>query len=339
MNLQSIICGAAIVMAATAQVSYAQGQGRARGHVIPPRFIEMDTNRDGVITKAEWTGTAQSFLTHDWNRDGVISGDELRIGRGRGARANGDLGDIDSAYREYDFDDWTPQGFTGLDHNRDNRITRDEWHFSLESFQRADHDRNGWLSRAEFLSEDSVDDDREDRFGYLDANNDGRISRAEWHGATMVFNALDRNKDGFLIRSEIVGNEPPPDLFTSIDVNGDGSITVPEWHWSRQGFERRDGNKDGRLTQEEFRGNVTPDSNTAAYRAGYERGVSEGRNAGRDDRVVNHYWDLEGQRELETADSGYDARFGPKAQYQAGYREGFRRAYREGWERATTTTP
>ena len=51
---------------------------------------------------------------------------------------------------------------------------------------------------------------------------------------------------------------------------------------------------------------------------------------------MNKYWDLEGQRELETADSGYQASMGPKDQYQAGYREGFRRAYREGWDRPTT---
>jgi len=41
--------------------------------------------------------------------------------------------------------------------------------------------------------------------------------------------------------------------------------------------------------------------------------------------------DPEGQRELETADSGYDPRFGSKADYQAGYRDGWRRGYPEGW--------
>ena len=48
--------------------------------------------------------------------------------------------------------------------------------------------------------------------------------------------------------------------------------------------------------------------------------------------VRNQGWDLEGQRELETADSGYQPGLGPKVEYQAGYREAFRRAYREGWE-------
>jgi hypothetical protein len=61
------------------------------------------------------------------------------------------------------------------------------------------------------------------------------------------------------------------------------------------------------------------------------RGVVEARAQAREDRVRNQGYDPEGQRELETADSGYDPRFGPKAEYQAGYRDGWRRGYPEGW--------
>jgi hypothetical protein len=42
-------------------------------------------------------------------------------------------------------------------------------------------------------------------------------------------------------------------------------------------------------------------------------------------------WDLEGQRELEQADAGYDSTMGLRADYQAGYREGFRRGYPDGF--------
>jgi hypothetical protein len=68
-----------------------------------------------------------------------------------------------------------------------------------------------------------------------------------------------------------------------------------------------------------------------AYQAGHDRGLIEGRAAGREDRDRNQGWDLEGQRELEQADSGYDARLGSRADYQAGYREAFRAGYREGY--------
>ena len=295
------------------------------------RFQEMDANHDGVISRDEWRGSDQSFKAHDWNGDGVLSGDEVRIGASRRNAGEGNA-DFDSAYREYAFDDWTERGFRALDHNRDGRITPDEWHFDRATFRRADHNGDGAISRSEFLDEDQQDDDRDDRFRYLDVNRDGRVSRNEWHGTRATFEAMDANHDGVLTRDEMEGSQPPADLFSSVDVNRDGVVSRDEWHWSRQSFDQRDANHDGRLTREEFTGDATAVTRSAAYRAGYERGRVEGLQAGREDRVNPYGWDLEGQRELETADSGYDPRVGPRAEYQAGYREGFRKAYREGFE-------
>ena len=295
------------------------------------RFAAMDDNRDGVISRQEWRGSAQSFRTHDWNGDGVLSGDEVRAG----ARRTNDPREpdpFDSDQRDYQFTDWTARGFTTLDHDRNGRITRDEWHFDLEDFRRADHNRDGWISRAEFLGGDpSTDDDRGDRFDYLDANGDGRVSRAEWHGTVDRFTALDDNRDGMLTRTEMRGgNEPPPDLFTSVDVNRDNLITRDEWHWSRASFDERDLNRDGRLSRGEF-GEAALETRSGVYRQGHDRGLVEGRQAGREDKQNGVGWDLEGQRELEQADSGYQPNMGSRAEYQSGYREGFRRGYREGF--------
>jgi Ca2+-binding EF-hand superfamily protein len=295
------------------------------------RFAAMDENRDGVISRQEWRGSAQSFRTHDWNGDGVLSGDEVRVG----ARRSNDPREpdpFDSDQRDYPFTDWTARGFTAVDHDRNGRVTRDEWHFDIEDFRRADHNRDGWLSRAEFLGGDeSTDDDRGDRFDYLDTNGDGRVSRAEWHGTADRFAALDDNRDGVLSRTEMRGgNEPPPDLFTSVDVNRDNAITRDEWHWSRASFDERDTNRDGRLSRREF-GEAALETRSGAYRQGHERGLVEGRQAGKEDKQNGVGWDLEGQRELEQADSGYQPNIGPRAEYQSGYREGFRRGYREGF--------
>jgi hypothetical protein len=116
-------------------------------------------------------------------------------------------------------------------------------------------------------------------------------------------------------------------------MNRNAVIEQGEWHWSANSFRERDTNRDGRLTRAEFAGDEQQVNQRPAYKAGYDRGLTEGRAAGREDRERNQGWDLEGQRELESADSGYEARLGPKAEYQAGYREGFRRGYREGWGR------
>ena len=67
-----------------------------------------------------------------------------------------------------------------------------------------------------------------------------------------------------------------------------------------------------------------------AFVNGRDRGVYDGRQAGRED-ARRRVWDLDGQRELEQADAGYNPSFGPRAQYQAGYREGFRQGYAEGF--------
>ncbi len=313
------------VLAATAP-DLAAAQGRGRPAI---RFAAMDRNNDRTITRAEWTGSDRSFAVHDWNSDGILSGDEVRFGAVRPPRPIDDR-TFDSPDREYTFDDWTVRGFTALDHNRDGRITRNEWHFDRESFRRADHNGDGIVSRAEFLSEDQ-DDDREDRFDNLDLNGDNRLSRNEWHGTAERFAALDANRDGVITRVEMVGPSPPPELFSSVDVNRDRVITIDEWHWSRASFDARDVDRNGRLTREEFNGVATQRAPTAAFKAGQARGLIEGRQAGREDKQNTGVWDLEGQRELEQADSGYDASVGPRAEYQAGYREGFRRGYREGF--------
>jgi Ca2+-binding EF-hand superfamily protein len=303
----------------------AAGQAREQ----PNRFAVMDRNNDGVVTREEWRGSSRSFAVHDWNNDGVLSGDELRAGR----RRSGTQEPFESADQEYEFTNWTEEGFRELDHDRDGRISREEWHFDPEGFRRADHDGDNVVSRSEFLGDDlAQDDDREDRFAWLDTNNDGRVSRGEWHGSSARFERLDGNRDGVLTRAEVGrGNEPPPDLFTSVDVNRDDVISRDEWHWSRASFTGRDTNNDGRLSREEFKASGAESRRSEAYQAGYQRGLTEGRAAGREDREVNKYWDLEGQRELESADSGYEPRLGSKDEYQAGYREGFRRGYREGW--------
>jgi Ca2+-binding EF-hand superfamily protein len=324
--MSSNVLAVALVLAVAGAQTAAAQSGPAM------RFQGMDRNNDGRITRAEWNGSDQSFKVHDWNGDGVLSGDEVRPGARPVERQNREQ-EFDRPDREYQFDDWTVRGFSGIDHNRDNRITADEWHFDRESFRRVDHNRDGVISQSEFLSADAKDqdDDREDRFAYLDVNRDNRISRDEWHGTRAHFDMLDDNRDGVLTRAEVLGAEPPPDLFTSVDVNRNGTIARDEWHWSPGSFDRLDKNRDGRLTPEEFSGTVPGATRSQAYQAGYDRGLIEGRAAGREDRERKQGWDLEGQRELEQADSGYDARMGPRADYQAGYREAFRVGYREGF--------
>ncbi|MEO5898378.1 MAG: hypothetical protein ABIS06_22035 [Vicinamibacterales bacterium] len=214
----------------------AQGQTQAQREAEreQARFRIMDRDGDGVITRAEWRGNAESFSRHDTNRDGVLSGSEIWIG---GRRT-----DVPAA-------------------NANSEEARQRQDELIEVFYRADR------------------------------NYDGRIGRNEWPSDAATFDRVDRNRDGFISEQEYLGAE--------------------------NSFQRRAATS------------ADPRRDTSGYKAGYERGLIEGRQAGKEDKELRNQWDLAGQRELEQADSGYNAQLGAREDYQAGYRAGFRLAYRQ----------
>jgi Ca2+-binding EF-hand superfamily protein len=237
----------AAALAAPAAAAADQGQGRGRGRNADQqeqnenrrdnqqmRFRGMDTDNDGVITRAEWRGNDESFRQHDTNGDGVLSGEELWARAGR------------------------------------------------QQSQTPDRTR-----REERLA----------RFNRADRNGDGRISFREWTGSEAMFDRMDRNHDEFISRDEFL------EVAIERPSGAGGSPSA-----------------------------VESQAETRAYKAGYQKGLEEGRQAGREDKSVNGgKWDLEGQRELEQADSGYRNELGTRTDYQAGYRAGFRVGYREGF--------
>jgi hypothetical protein len=178
-------------------------RGRGRGNEAEIRFANMDVNRDRVITRDEWLGTPASFRVHDWNRDGVLSGAEIQMGA---ARPDGAVDDSDSRRRAVP--NWTRQTFEALDRDDNGRITAAEWQYDAELFRRVDRNRDRSLTPAEFTATD-LDDDRDDRFEYLDVNDDGYLSGTEWHGSAATFEWLDQNRDRRLSRLEVVGEDTP----------------------------------------------------------------------------------------------------------------------------------
>ena len=108
----------------------------------------------------------------------------------------------------------------GLDRNGDGLVRRNEWPGDDRSFNAHDWNRDGLLSGDEIEEAERAEawrraaDDRaapavsrpklSRNDSDLDRNRDGRITRDEWNGSRDEFEALDKNSDWVLTRTEMV---------------------------------------------------------------------------------------------------------------------------------------
>lgn len=168
----------------------------------PTRFTSIDRNRDGRVTRDEWFYDMEGFLRADRNRDNVLTRAEFLGG---------------------ELDDDREDTFLDLDHDRDGRVERNEWHGSREAFEWMDRNNDGVLSRAEVAGEQMPT--KRDLFASLDTNRSGVIERNEWQWSRVSFNGRDRNNDGVLSRNEL-GSTTTESTASGVDPVGTAGRTV-----------------------------------------------------------------------------------------------------------------
>lgn len=140
------------------------------------RHAKIDANGDGFIDKAEaakFPRLAEKFDTLDKNKDGKLSKDELPFGKGRDGRRE--------AHRSGPRGDGG--GFGKLDADKDGRISKAEAANSplAERFDTMDANKDGYVDKAD--RELRMKQHRDEWFTKADADKDGKLSRAEFDAA------------------------------------------------------------------------------------------------------------------------------------------------------------
>ena len=98
-----------------------------------------------------------------------------------------------------------------LDTDHDGKISRSEWKGNDISFSMLDKNGDGVLTADELAPSPPADPGpspevvrarQEKIFRWMDANHDGRVTKAEWRGEAAKFARLDRNHDGVVTLEE-----------------------------------------------------------------------------------------------------------------------------------------
>jgi Ca2+-binding EF-hand superfamily protein len=169
-------------------VSMANDGSQTGSSDLERRFVRLDRNRDGVLSRGELRDTAD-FRRADRNNDGVVTRSEYLYGNVVYERPRDDYDQSYPTARAIRFRE--------LDRNDNGYISRSEWPAASDQFDVLDRDRDGRLTLDEFADQQMMSE----QFRRLDYDGNGVLSPREWGTAT-TFSLYDRNGDGVISRDE-----------------------------------------------------------------------------------------------------------------------------------------
>jgi Ca2+-binding EF-hand superfamily protein len=178
-------------------------------------FDRLDTDKDGKISSAESVAMeAKHFQDMDADGDGFVTKDEAQAAmEKRGHKPHGDGSaffdkadtDKDGKISKAESEANQQRRFQQMDANVDGFVTQEEAKAAFDKM-RADHPKPA----------DGQADKGQGFINRLDADKDGKISKAEWdQGGQQMFAKLDKNTDGKLTPDEMKhrhhGDKPAQD--------------------------------------------------------------------------------------------------------------------------------
>ena len=223
----------AVALAAPALAS----TGGANGYHHGGMFQKADTNGDGAVTLDEVKAqSADIFAKLDLNGDGYLTQQEMTEARQkmRGERRK----------------EMADKRFERMDLNKDGSVTREEMEEAAEKRMKRFGDRDfGKSKRGEGYGHHGKHG-YGSMFGRADADRDGKVSLAEFDArGEKMFKRFDRDGNG---KIELKGDRPFMKRLAAADTNKDGVITQDEAKaYGEARFKAMDTDKDGFLSRAE----------------------------------------------------------------------------------------